>query len=968
MSDVDILAPCEDTSPTGQSLDGHLREMSMMRPSDIKEQRARTLTAKLSLPHQGFVLGRPRLRALVEPVRGGGVVYMVAGPGYGKTAFIVDLLTSAGGQTVYYSVDESDRDPVRFLTYLMAGLGVEPSGRLPSPSLGWSERGRNDGAVLDLAAEVVDFMSDRAGQTTLVAIDDLHLIDSSSPALGAIELITRGLPPGWTILFSSRRRVPLRLDEVVLGGRLIWLKGRELRLTPREVAAWARQNWAVHLQPSEARALWRVTEGWPAALALLGQHLLSRGVDVTRKDIVGVISRGRDLRAYLERHILSGLDPLAAQTMLAAALLPRVIFPRDVAFLPGLPGQAEAMLEEFVSRSFLVTRAGHRSYTVHPLVRAFAEREARRSDRTTGLIGQAAEHLERSGENHQAASLYLRSGQLQDAVRPLRALALSSLNAAVNFASDDWLDLIPDGTNADGPTDPWLLVAKARVLQRQTRYADAGVLYERAARLLSAAGDKEGLLPVLLGSAFCLFNQGLWDESLAVMKRCRSLAGSREEKVEALMAEGNVLVSLCRWDEAVENWERALALAPACGRVSLTQRVHFYRARLFYSMGRYRLARQWIEKAIDAEAGRLAPGRAVALNGAAILAYLTGDYEQAGRYADECLRLARTRGHAFVEASSLLNQAAVALGRWEYREALAKIREAQALAAKAGDAEESFWAEDMLGDLCRRNQNAQRALEHHQMALEIVDKNRLAVFERVRALAAIGMDLILLDREAEARISLEETVRISRRWSLVSSLAPALFYLGWLYARAGREQEAARSLAEAMRAAAEHEHVHFFSQEASVAVPILALCDRFEAGSFVREKLIPLLPGRLQDYFHNLTAGRTYPTDVPLGPPRRRALAPQAPAPAPTDQLTPAMLEGAQALTDREREVLKLIALGMSNKAIGAELFISEKTVKTHANHIFRKLGVASRLQATLVFQSYQRARRIGHGGRRGRQ
>ncbi len=215
----------------------------------------------------------------------------------------------------------------------------------------------------------------------------------------------------------------------------MWLKGRELRLTPREVAAWARQNWAVQLQPSEARALWRVTEGWPAALVLLGQHLLSRGADVTRKDIVGVIARGRDLRAYLERHILSGLDPLAAQTMLTAALLPRVIFPRDEAFLPGLPGQAEAILEDFVSRGFLVTRAGRRSYTLHPLLRGFAEREAWRGDNATGLIGRAAEHLERCGEHHQAASLYLRAGRLEDAARPLRALALSSLYAAVNFAA-----------------------------------------------------------------------------------------------------------------------------------------------------------------------------------------------------------------------------------------------------------------------------------------------------------------------------------------------------------------------------------------------------------------------------------------------------------------------------------------------------------------------------------------------------
>jgi DNA-binding CsgD family transcriptional regulator len=47
----------------------------------------------------------------------------------------------------------------------------------------------------------------------------------------------------------------------------------------------------------------------------------------------------------------------------------------------------------------------------------------------------------------------------------------------------------------------------------------------------------------------------------------------------------------------------------------------------------------------------------------------------------------------------------------------------------------------------------------------------------------------------------------------------------------------------------------------------------------------------------------------------------------------------------------------MPNKMIGARLFISEKTVKTHVNHIFRKLGVANRLDATLVYHGLPLAR-----------
>jgi ATP/maltotriose-dependent transcriptional regulator MalT len=958
---IDTPALCVETVPIGRLLEQNPREILLVASSDVVDQRARVAAAKLGLPHQGFVLSRPRLHKLVEPVRAGGVVGLVAGPGCGKTAFVVDLLSSAEGRTVYFSLDEGDRDPLGFLSYLMAGLGMQGLRPAPEDPAVWSAGGAAEAAALDLTADLMDFISAEAGCATLLAIDDFHLVDSSPQVVDILSLIARGLPPRWTMLVSSRRPLPLDLETVGLGGRSVVLQARDLRLTPREVAAWAAQNWGLGLQPSEARSLWRLSEGWPAALVLLGQQLLSHG-GATHADLLGFMSRGRDLRAYLERHILSGLDSLTADVMLTGALLPRVIFPRDQEYLPGGPDEAEKSLEQLVARGFLVTRSGRRSYTVHPLVRAYAERQAWGSDDGAAAISRAAAHLERTGEHHRAASLYLRAGRFDDAARPLRALALSSLNAVVDFAHDGWADLLPD--DDDASAGAWLLVAKARMLQQQMRYGPASTLYERAARLLAAGGDNEGLLPVLLGSVFCLFNQGLWEEGLAVMKRCRTLAKLPQEKVEVFVVEGNILVSLCRWDEAVEDYERALALAPVSGKEALTRRIVLHRSRLFFTLGHYRLAGQWAEKAVGRGSGGRTPAQAMALNAVATVAALTGDYQTAGRFADECLALVRSRGYTFLEIPALLNQAAVAQGKWDYHNAVGLIREAQSLAEAAGDSEGSFRAEDMFGDLSRRNRNAQRALEHHRKALEIVDKSRLAASERVRALTGMGMDLVVLGRMGEAQTLLEETVRLSRRWSLKSALAPSLFYLGWLHGLAGREHDAARCLTEAMHIAEEHGHVHFFSQEAKIAVPILALCDRLGAGSFLREAIIPLLPARLVTLFEELAKGKTYPTDVPLGSPPRRGLAAELSAPNIGEQVDAATLEGIEALTDREREVLKMIALGMSNKQIGSKLYISEKTVKTHANHVFRKLGVASRLQATLAFQSYQRARRAGGAGR----
>ena len=65
-------------------------------------------------------------------------------------------------------------------------------------------------------------------------------------------------------------------------------------------------------------------------------------------------------------------------------------------------------------------------------------------------------------------------------------------------------------------------------------------------------------------------------------------------------------------------------------------------------------------------------------------------------------------------------------------------------------------------------------------------------------------------------------------------------------------------------------------------------------------------------------------------------------------------------LSDREREVLAMVAEGMPNKLISRELEISEKTVKAHLTSVFRAIGVTDRTQAAVWAREHGVARRPG--------
>lgn len=919
------------------------------------------LLAKTGIPWQGYLLPRLRLRQAIGGLNQGGVVAVVAGPGCGKSAFLVEVLTGLETERrIYYAVDEQDQDARSFLMALLSSLESRFSGWFrPLLSQFAGQEGVEDITILsERFVAALDACVSEPGPSGLrgcVAFDDLHLAGERPEFSAFLQFVVDHLPAGWLLLLASRSPLPVTLKNSRGQGRVLEVTARSLRLTPKEVGAWARECWKVELNLAESRTLWRLSEGWPAALVLLGERLRQAADKDVHTRVATLLRKGKNLNAYLAEQVLAGLDGELFAVLAAAAQLPRVIMSRDASFLPD---EAAYVLADLADRGFFVVKTGNRMFSLHPLIRGFIQRELRRRDTegATELAIRAARHLESFGCMREATSIYLAEGRITEAVRPLKALALSVLNASLPFADVKWLDQLPDEVTG---SDPWLLLVRARLLQSKARFSEAQPLFRSAARLLERAGE-DGIVQAFLGEAFCLYVLGRWEESLGVLRRAEAAARSPDEKSEVLCNMGTVLLNLCRWDEAVERFEVALAQQLPEERQALEARVDVYRARLFFLRGQYRTAVRYAERgAARTQRGPLEL-HATALNSLATILVQLGEYERAKGDAETALAMVRSRGWSFMEPPVLLSSAGLYAGIGDIRASHQAVKEAIRISRAAGDVEAEVWAEDMLGDICRRNGSVGKALEHHRMTLAMSKEHQLSWYEIVRGMAAMGMDLAVAGKESEAMTSLRQAEMLARKWGIRAILAHVRLYEGWLSGRSGGEKAAGQAFAEAIGLCGEGGCIHFLLQESSVCTPILALAARLGHGAFLAREVVPRMPSRLRAHYAQLAEGDTYPLDVDLGGPSR--LKRSRGSSSRKESLTDEEVELGKrvaALTGREMEIFRLIGLGMPNKVIAGRLFITEKTVKTHTNRLFKKLGVSNRLQAAISLQSYQRIERL---------
>ncbi|MFL5778859.1 MAG: AAA family ATPase, partial [Chloroflexota bacterium] len=314
-------------------------------------------------------LARTRLLDWLEVKIHRRVVFVIADAGYGKTTLLADFSRRTRLRTIWYRLDEDDRDWVGFLAHLVAagrehdpGFAPRTAGILRSLEPGGPTR---EDAVEAFLAELPSIAADGAA----LIFDDFHLADEVNDIRTiAREIVARG-PERLSIVFASRRAPSVPVAKLRSLGELAELGIADLRFSDAEVEQLFRETYGRPLEPDVLADLAQRTEGWAASLTLVQAALRERSAAETRSFVRSLSGARDELHDYLAEEVVGDLPEVQQQFLMRISILQRVT-PELAQIASGVDAvEVQSMITEAERLGLLGRRAKRRSaeQRYHPL-------------------------------------------------------------------------------------------------------------------------------------------------------------------------------------------------------------------------------------------------------------------------------------------------------------------------------------------------------------------------------------------------------------------------------------------------------------------------------------------------------------------------------------------------------------------------------------------------------------------------
>ena len=438
---------------------------------------ARTSTSHLPT----HVVGRPRL---VEAIgRPGARLVVVTGPaGSGKTVAIRQWVAQTDTPVAWLSLDGRHTDPEHFLDAVLIALedlvpGVLEAAFADDPA---------DRAADRAVGRAVQHLAGIAPVT--VVLDDLHMIDRSRTTKLLARLVGAIEPTRLRLVLSSRSDPPISLHRFRLAGQLVELRESDLRFQRHEVEEFFDRFPEVDVATEQVELLAERTEGWAAGLQFAALSL--RGRDDTERFVERFAGSDRHVADFLLDEVLLRQPDDLREFLLTTSVLERLR--ADLCAHVTGRDDAGALLRRVESDNlFVVPLDDEREwFRYHHLFGQLLRRELRLTHPELERRGheRAAEWFVAHGQSSRAIDHHLEAGHLDAAFDLVTTQLAEQLGSGRHETVRSWLARFPDEF-VDATPEHQLLLTLAhgrsgglevgrRVIQRARTTASPEVLAE----------------------------------------------------------------------------------------------------------------------------------------------------------------------------------------------------------------------------------------------------------------------------------------------------------------------------------------------------------------------------------------------------------------------------------------------------------------------------------------------------------
>jgi LuxR family maltose regulon positive regulatory protein len=862
------------------------------------------LTTKLHVPSiRPELVARPRLLERLKEGLERRLTLVSAPAGYGKTTLVTHWLHEAGRPLAWLTLETNDNDAARFLAYLMAALkGIDPKiGQAVEPMLAMPQPPPPESILTALINDIA-----AVEEPFALVLDDYHLI-STLAIHERLAFLLDHQPARMHLVIATREDPPLPLSRWRARGQMVEIRQSDLQFSLEETSDFLRRVMGLDLSSDDVAALHQRTEGWIAGLQLTA--LSMQGRDDIRRLVQSFTGSHRYILDYLIEEVFQQQPPDAQDFLLSTSVLDRL----SVSLCDALTERDDSaqMLHALEQANlFLFPLDESRQwYRYHHLFKDLLRHRlamVKGKESVTLLHTRASRWYEDHGYPEDAVDHAVEAHDWPRAAALVSEVSGSLLKRGETTTLLRWFQALPeDVILANGRycyDYGWPLILTGQL--------DAADRYLERARE-AANGDPALLHQIVSAQVHIARTRGDDSRTIELSRQVLPLL-TDQDLVERGVVMLNLGIAHCNRGDLEDAEQTLRETLEAADKANNT----FVRWVALHFLGRVEAARGRLHRAADlyqqvlSEGERGGPSHPLAMAHLDLggLLHEGDDLDRADDHLQQCLDLARRGGHLEVQISGCRFLALLRQAQGRNVEALQSLENAHRLETEAN-----------LPPSVR----ARNAACHVQVALaqgDLATATRWAaeMWDDVDASAFYpGLNL------ARARLLMaQERKEAATEWLQSCYETCAQKDITWgmvrvrtLQALAAPTPEAALPfLGEALTLAEPQGLVRSFLDEGMGLAALLRRAAELGVARRYAEKLLAAFQ-----------ADALRKTGVK--------------APAPPQPLI-------EPLSERELEVLRLAAEGLTNQEIAQALYVSINTVKTHLRNIYGKLGVTARRQA----------------------